>query len=737
MHHPLPNLARAPRHRPARLAALFLLPLAFAGARALAAAEAPAAAAAPAAELPPFESVHGLPKHAGAYPALNLAWQCVANVQDANAVFPHPLIPGRALLATGAGLLLTEDQGQSWHPLPAGDVQRLGPVNGITFRPGQPDSFYVASKSRGVWLTTDNGRSFRQLGSKATGLAADNALALEPYLNDPAGRTLLVAHGDAAPGLSRSLDGGQSWAVLFPDWHVHAIFTAGANQNLFLAAAKASEPDAPRLFIMPTLTEPWQELGRDLTVTGFAVPRLRGEDWLLVATANRGILRVSRNAGVVRNIAPAGIDEWAGIGVTWGATADSQLVYAFEPTRLGMVILDPAGGGTAAAAENPPPPAAPAYQTASAGLLTCAIVREGAQLRANANGLVFYACLNSLLYRGERAAAAVRAVALTPPLSRFNLALEAEAFTRINARLRAFNATADLRAAAPPLQKAMAEQDAALASRRVTITALVDAAAAGQPPRQVTVDLSRLSLDARTPMAPAGAGLYTASFPVDIRYVQNRNEDWRQSWPSPIGLTVTAIAADGDLASGIGVLGIVERRTGGSPFVQPRGGGVGVEQGKLRGIGYESTVFRNGQKISGFGIDQPGPWRVAYYRGWGGETLDISSFQVLSFWIRFRKESTDELSLQLRDSPVFGHSTTTPPLPLIKGGFVPGGKFTGQFQHIIVPISRLIGNADGFQPAIVSALILSGTASQPVEYYLDQVALYTSAEAAAAEEENP
>ncbi len=686
-------------------------------------------------KVPPFDnsSRGGLLKHAGTYPAFAVAWQCMDAVKDANAVFPHPIIPGRALLATASGLQITEDQGQNWQSLPEGGGQRLGPVNEVTFNPRQPDTFYVASRTRGVWVTTDNGGTFKQIGAQSTGLAGDNALAVEIYANDQVGRTLLVSHGDAAPGLSRSLDAGKTWSVLFPEYHVYRIFSAGAaGQDLFITAATVAEPDSPRLFIAPSLTEPWQEMGRDLICTGITAPRLRG-GWVLVATANRGILRITRNGGVVRNIAPAGITEWAGIGATWGATADTQVIYAFEPTKLGMVILDPAGGATSETKEMKPN-AAPAYSTASNGLLTCAVVREGAHIRANANGSVFYACINSLLYRGERAGGStpVRSVTLSTPVSRFNAAAAAEAIGQINNHLRNFNATSDIRVSVADLRKTMAGQDASLANRRETMTAVIDHAA-GKPPRQVTVDLSRLGLSARTPMLPAGGGAYTATFAVDPQRAQRNGEDWRQFWP--IGLTITAVAESGELSSGIGAMTVVETSSG-YPFVSRAGGGPRTaEVGKIQFLDYESPITRKGRKIPGFRVTQSGPWRVQYFRDWGEETLDLSSFEVISFRIRTRKESTEDISLQLRDSPVFGRATMTKPLPLIKGGFVPEGKFTGNFQHIIVPISRLIANAENFQPAIVRTILVSGETSAPAEYYIDNIIFHASAEAAADDEE--
>ncbi|MDX9975830.1 MAG: hypothetical protein RBU21_22815, partial [FCB group bacterium] len=353
-------------------------------------------------------------------------------VESANAVFPHPVVSGRAVVVTTEGLQITEAQGLSWKVLPGGRVGALGPVQWITYDAIWPETFFAASETRGVWKTSDNGKTFSSLGTKATGMASDNALRVVPYDRN---RVLLVLHGDETPGVSRTLDGGRSWDVIHKNFYVHHLFSGNyTGQGLFIAGAPVSDPDSARLYVGPSLLEPWQELGRDLLCTGFTGPRL-GSGWVLVATANRGILRVTRNGGVVRNIAPAGVGEWFDIGATWDATADAQVVYSFEPTELGLVVLDPSGKVINAEDDEEGEAAVePTYGTASRGLLTCPVVREGAHIRANANGMVYYACINSLLYRGERIAGEnpVRSVSLSRAVCQYDSIADGRAVSEIN-----------------------------------------------------------------------------------------------------------------------------------------------------------------------------------------------------------------------------------------------------------------------------------------------------------------
>ena len=677
-------------------------------------------------DIPPFESARwGGLRHSGNYPAMTVSWS-VSNIKDVNAVFPHPVIPARAVAATGNGLILTEDSGQNWQILPHASTDILGNVTDIAFSHAQQDTFYIATKSKGLWITTDNGKTLRQIGSRENGLASDSINSIEYYAHDPNGQTLLVSHGDAAPGVSRSVDGGKNWTVLFPDYNVQRIYTSSW-QGIFIVAAPKSDPDSTRLYLTPSLSEAWQEMLRDFLCTGLTRPLLN-DSWLLVATADRGILRIARNGGVVRNVAPAGISQWSSIGVTWGANADSQLIYAFEPTKLGMVLLDMPSSDTTDEATDAPPPTK--YTTASEGLLTSSIVREGAHIRANASGTTFYACINSLLYCGQRQQGPLNITDLTisPPIRHYDPESEGDAINTISSQIHSFLDSSDINRAAPALLQVLKQQDSALRDRCMTLTAKV--ASTDVKPRQLTVDLSRFNLSPRTVLQPAGDGLYTSTFFLDLVHSQRRNEDWRRHWPGIVGLSVTA-AGDSDALSGAVAPVSIVVTTPGFPFFD---GHYYPEQGKISTMMGAGAFLRNGHYTKGFAIEQPGPWRLVLNHGWGGETFDLSSFYAFSFWIRCREESTDELFVQLRDQKLYGYPATTPPVPLLKNHLVPGDKFNGKFQRIIIPISLLLDKAEGFEPTIWKSLILSGQTNKRVEFYIDNPRLYPSADSLLTEE---
>lgn len=336
--------------------------------------------------------------------------------------------------------------------------------------------------------------------------------------------------------------------------------------------------------------------------------------------------------------------------------------------------------------------------------------------------------------RGERVGGdtAVRSVRLSRPVCAYDPLADKRAIGEVNDGLNRFlNSPEGVAAAAISLKQILSAHDAFLNGRLVTVSAVIDNDAAGLPPRQVTVDLSRIGLSCRTPLAPAGNGVYEATFAVDPANIRQIEKDWRQI--QPIGLTVTAVSEAGGLSSGIGALAVANTATraqyhnGDSPRK--------VESGNVKFIGNESKVYRTGRKIMGTQVVEPGPWQVSYQSGWGRQTMDISSFQVVALWIRASRESTEDIVLELQDDPTFGTPSTTPGLPLIAGGFVPGGKFTEEFKQIVIPVSKLIGGSETFHPSILRCLLISGKAGAPIDYYIDKIVLYDSAEAAVSDVE--
>lgn len=719
-----------PRHVPATLAAVLLLCASIA-----------ASAHAEKVEKlderpPPFETVRiehaTFLRHAGQYPLPSLEWQVDPRVQDPVAVAADPHLPAHMLVVTGQGLVETYDYGRSWKVNAAAAAGKIGPIASILFRPDAPGQYYVGSRTQGLWQTEDGGRTFEQLASKATGLASDSVWGVYLYPADKLQGTLLVVHGDEAPGLSKSVDRGKSWKVLYPQYHVWRIACHHDAREMVFAASAKEQPEIQGLYYLPSLEEPWQALISDTVCTG-GTQSLLQRDGVYVATSDKGLFKISRNGGVAKNVGPAGV-EWASLGCTWAGTADRELFYGYDPKRLGLVLftpeqLDGASGDEAGRAAHLPPP----YRVQSHGLFTGPLVLEGACVLANANGSQFYAVANKSLYvsRSVGHFGLVRDVAVDPPLRELQPEVVENAFQAIDQALDAFTAAARVGDAAKELRSVLDEQHQALAVQRIAVSAQVDYRPE-HPPRSVTVDLSRLGLSERSPLwddgrhgdRAAGDGLYANTFAFDSLKYKESNLDWRPSWSGFQGLTVSAVAEDGTLSGAVGVLRLVTFNhslplfSASAYYPPPRESG-DVKCSVFRPRGGSPTACHRV-----IGVRQAGEWSVRI----DGERqlVDISGFYAIGFVIRADRNLTDDLAVQLRDQPTYSLPATTKPVFLLKEKLLRGGKITPAPQQVVVPVSRLLKDSPDFQPDLAHALVLSANASAPVELTISDLRCFAT-----------
>src|SRR6185503_4975000 len=136
-----------------------------------------------------------------------------------------PNDPARIWVGTAAGgVFLTEDEGATFRPL--FDGQTALAIGSLAVHPTDSDTVYVGTgedtgagymyDGEGVFKTTDGGETWTQVG--LAGTRRIGSLAVDPTNGD---RVFAAAGGDwFAPGpergIYRTLDGGQSWQrVLF------------------------------------------------------------------------------------------------------------------------------------------------------------------------------------------------------------------------------------------------------------------------------------------------------------------------------------------------------------------------------------------------------------------------------------------------------------------------------------------------------------------------------------------
>ncbi len=640
-------------------------------------------------KIPPFERINALPRHCGQYPRFAVAWAPLAFDGRVEAVYPHDLLAGRVIVLTDRHMWLSEDGGGTWRPLEAGSPGKLGRIRALVFDPLEVDTFYAAVAGKGLWVTRDNGKSFTQLGSRQTGLASDEVVGITFWRHDPELRTLLLAHGDSAPGLSRSTDGGKTWRVLHDRYHIYRIEGGRITDygGLLIVAADRRSPDVHNVYHCLVLDDFWMEVASDLAVTGMVTPTIlkAGDNWrgmpVFFSTVDDGLYAVSKVGGT--HVGPKDAKRFASIGVTWGRTADQQLIYAYAPRELGLVV-----GST---------PGLETTWSDAHGLPTGPFVREGAAIRANATGTVLYAVANNGLSRGAvyTGPHAIGGLSVTPPVLRINIAQINDTLDRLRERLDSVRRRRRAAAEAERLLEATQAFEKLTAANEVTIAARIAGAA---PPQSVTVDLSRMGGLERTAMfddgqhrdGKAGDGVYACSFRADPRGMRVGQGEWRIT-RGPMGLTVTAVEAKtGRLSGAVAVVGVYDTPSG---------------------FGFHARE----QQVDVAG----GPWRQAF--GGPQHPKDVSDQVALSFDIRTDLPGDEEVYVQLVDAPPFSTETRTPPLAILKEGLVPGGRLGTAYVSVVVPMKRLLQETPDFLVRDLGQVVFTGSGESSGSYWIRDI----------------
>lgn len=635
------------------------------------------------------------------YEPLELAWSAPSDIKNAEAVFPHPLLVDRAVLTTSSGALQTEDGGRTWKPWP--EAAKLGKIRAIAFDPMRPQHFLATAK--GIWETTDNGATFRQLARTESGLASDTVVDLIFYSGDPGNNTLLAAHGEAAPGLSRSRNGGKTWDVVNPEYSFRRLKggTSPEFKRLFLIGAPKDEPDVLGLFMCTTPGEYVTELMRDVLLTDLAFYPANGGD-VLFSTSDSGAGRITGGRSSVGQemlpISFEGSPGWASLSVTWGPNADVLNLCAYDPSKLGLVI----SGDDLKTSRI------------MGGVLVGSMVREGASVRPNANGTIFYAVANGTLSVG-RAKTAPLVVAIPAVLE---LSQDDPTFNDAREAFASFTKTADKRfgAAAQQVCESFGDLSSPYLKRQITITAT-----APEKISAMFIDLSRAGGTPETPMfddgkhhdAAANDGTFGITFAFDGRQPQG---DWRPAAPDQIPFGIAAVSQAGKRAGAVALAGVYtkvasfdmwEKR--GGPLASDSEGEVSVRPTTNPPDLHEgSPCFRVEPR--------GGPWSVSIEAT--HKARDITGYEALSFWIRAAPGSAipTSLNVQFLDQPDFSEPVMTPPVAIVPD-LIDQGAIGTEYRRVIVPLEPLL--ASGFQPSRLDKIILSGDAQSPATFFLDGI----------------
>ena len=663
------------------------------------------------------------------YSPLALLWSQNSEIQQANNIFPHPLLPQRAVLATASGLLLTDDAGRTWTALPQATVNAVGLIQRVAFHPLETDTFYIASKTKGVWATTDAGKTFQQVGTTANGLAADSVVDLIVYPSDMTYQTLLAVHGTAAAGVSRSRNAGKSWDVLNSDYNFWRILAREksstssretAAMQVYLLGSTKSEPDIQNLYNCSAPSELPVELLRDNVFTDVTFAPTHDASPLYVATTGNGLYQVDFKDEITTLGAKDA--SWASVSSLWGPNADVVDLCLYDTSKLGLVLSSNELATT---------------KTLS-GPLVSSFVKDGAVIRPNANGTVFYAVANGTLTIG-RVDEPVPVVTITPPV--FEPTREDDkALEDIGLGFRTFGRTTNtISSAAKDARELLAnlgDLEAPYRHTQITITARLPLQPT--PPVSVTADLSRFAGSEEEPLyddgfhndGAAGDGVYGLSFSFRPFSYSHRANDWRRSYPGRAPVGITASYADGSRQGAVGIAGIYPKVLSYDLWAKTLNPKSAKTKFEIDGdVKVEETS--NPPEIHGGTLAlriqaNKGPWSVAVpiYPGKG----DFTSYQGLSFYIRASEgKPPGEINLQLRDHPELSAPVTTDPVPVIADS-MREGSIASDYRRVIVPFDRLMGENTTLETSKVHQIIFSGECDNPMTLWIDTPRVLVSIE---------
>jgi len=262
------------------------------------------------------------------------------------AIAVDPASPATVYAVGDAGVLVSADDGRTWRSAGTAPADNLG---ALAVDPRDPGTLYVSAWKKGVFRTTDGGRTWSALGATLSG---------PPITVDPQTPSTLYL-GTTSDGIVKTVDGGKTWRpadsgiaaseVLSTatDPRVARIVYAGTYRGLFRSGDRGRT---------------WKALKLGLTVEAVAVDPANSAH--LLASGSRGIL-VSTNRGRTWSKAAgsrtnrvtaivfdpghpgtvfaaawgAGVIRSSDGGITWDRTAR-------RPAFFGTIAVDPLGSGT-------------------------------------------------------------------------------------------------------------------------------------------------------------------------------------------------------------------------------------------------------------------------------------------------------------------------------------------------------------------------------------------------------
>ncbi|HBC89388.1 MAG TPA: hypothetical protein DCZ94_20805 [Lentisphaeria bacterium] len=644
---------------------------------------------------------------------LNVVWARDTKVSGhVTAVFPHPSMTQRILLAVADGLMISENGGEEWKKIPAADLAKIGRITCMAFVPDRENSFYAGTDGKGVWLTEDCGKTFKQIGSVAKGMASDSIAAFYIFPGDQLFHTLVAAHGDAAPGISRSVNKGETWSSFATDYNVSSIrFRDPGCYDAFIVASKKDAPDIKSIFYGISIDDYWYEAMKDVVPSGNALPLFKHNP--VFSTLDQGIVFVSKSD--MYRAGPKDVG-FTSVGVTWGRTADEQLMYSYDPKKMGMIAsMD----------------AFKTWTAQGAGLYTGDFTKEGSHVRANANGTVFYAMANNNLYVGRQKASGltISSVRTTPSVFEYAGTMYRTRMTTLKQNISKFHQSRSAATASAVLKKDIDGMKDAMTAGQYSVTAQVSSQ--GGKAKSVTIDLRMIGGSQKTLMFDDGKhedgkaddGIYGTTFRLDPWRLRNDEKIGPKRWPGQIGLTITADGTEGSRYAAVAPIDIYSMPEA-FEFYRTRNNMNFQTEGNVSAITTVPAGEAHAIPEQCFKLEiKPGAWQATIG---GGGLSDITGYYAISFWIKSSLDSPDDVLIQMRDSPMYMDPATTEAEGIADPAYIESGMVGSGWQRVVISLSAILSNSPDFRSTELGALIFSGNCTAPITYWISEITFHVN-----------
>jgi hypothetical protein len=349
------------------------------------------------------------------------------------------------------------------------------------------------------------------------------------------------------------------------------------------------------------------------------------------------------------------VRSWAAGGTTWGPGAN-ELLFAYEPRRLGLIVSEDR------------------FETGvnlTGDLYVDTFVRDGASLRASADGGRFYAVVNGRLWVGS-----VRG-------RRFGI-------HDVTLRPRALHLTPRQRKAEPAT---------------VTLAARVDG-----PCEEVFADLRGLGGPSRAPMADdgghadgaAGDGVYGLRWEIPASLLTR-------------GLPYSAFSQKHELIrSHVGKQGLI----GVAVYAADAHGRTEGATGVLLAL-RPAVDFVADSREKSWRAKPDKPWEEGL--GLPGEDIgfDISGYRAVSFQIRCDRPHTEDLTVEMVSWNRSGYEG-------VASVELEAFKLDKEYSRVVIPLARFHEQESGFIPISARGIHVRGKTNEAARYWLTDLRVHAA-----------